>query len=338
MIPGRPRPGRERGASLALVALSLAGLVGMAALVVDVGLGRLTRQTLIPATDAAALAAAQDLVGAPGDETGACATARTYLAGNAPGATMTGCEITSFGVGGRITISAAETVDATFAPAGGSAPRAVGSVSSAAFGPPLTVSELRPIALCYNGSPGLRHLVDDPPTTPTLVAVRFLPDDPAACGGSASVGSFTTVAFDHGASLRRIRRWVRNGYPGEIAFDEPTTTGCDAPATCHQRVDALAAIESSLDSLRNRGSFVAFPLFDFADDTAVHLIGMVRASVVSFRLDGPTQDWFVELQVDPGLITGTCCRASGVTGGSQVIALCGVDPGAVSSCEPETGP
>ncbi|MDH4074857.1 MAG: hypothetical protein OEW29_02885 [Acidimicrobiia bacterium] len=332
------RPGGERGASLALFALSVAWLVGLTALVVDVGLGRLTRQTLIPATDSAALAAAQDLVEAPGNPTGACATAGSYLAGNAPGATMTDCEVAPSGAGGgRVTITAAENADATFAAADGSASRAVASVSSAAFGPPLTVSKLRPVAFCYDGSSTLSQLVDNPPASPTVVVVRFVPESPTACGGLSTVGNFTTFALENGASVHQIGRWVRNGYQGQVGFDAPTTTGCDSPALCRQRVDALAEIGSAMDSLTHSGSYVAFPLFDFADTTAVHLIGVVRARLTSFRLDGPPEYWHVELKVDPGLITGTCCGAPGIHAGNQVIALCGVDPDAVSGCEPETG-
>lgn len=330
---------RERGASLALVALSLAGLLGLAALVVDIGHGRLTRQTLIPATDAAALAAAQDLVETPGNEQAACATAGAYLAGNAASATMTGCQVTSSGPdAGRVTVTASETVDATFAPPGSADARAIGSVSSAAFGPPRTVSRLRPLAFCYDGSAALRQLVDDPPTAPTTVEVRFVPDDPSACGGSPTVGNFTTVAFEHGVSFRRIRRWLRNGYPQQVALAAPTVAACDTPGLCYERIDALTEIDSALDSLAAGHSYVTFPVFDVADATAVHLVGVIRAQVGAFLLDGLPDGWFVELTIEPGLITGTCCGTPGIPAGNQVIALCGVDPDAGASCEPDPGP
>ena len=105
----------ERGATLALVALSLVWMVGLAALVVDVGDGWLSRQTLISASDAAALAAAQDLVDRPWDDTGACATAKTYVADNAPDATQTGCVVAPIGAnGGRVTVTISEEVESRF--------------------------------------------------------------------------------------------------------------------------------------------------------------------------------------------------------------------------------
>ncbi|MEZ5407592.1 MAG: hypothetical protein R2761_06170 [Acidimicrobiales bacterium] len=338
-LVGPRRPVNERGASLALFALSVAWLIGLTALVVDVGLGRLTREGLIPATDAAALAAAQDLVEAPGNHTGACATAGTYLAGNAPDAAMTGCEVTTFPAGGgRVTVTAAESVDATFAVAPGSSGQAAGSVSSAAFGSPLTVSKLRPLALCYDGSSALRQLIDHPPAYPTQVWLRFVPESPTACGGSPSVGNFITVAFEGGASGSTVRSWVRKGYPGQVAFAEPTSTGCASPASCYERPYALTEIEGAMGSLRDSGDYVAFPVFDFADTTGVHLVGVVRARLKSFNLADTLAYWYIELKVEPGMITGTCCGAPGIDAGNQVIALCGVDPDAVSACEPEVGP
>jgi hypothetical protein len=63
---------------------------------------------------------------------------------------------------------------------------------------------------------------------------------------------------------------------------------------------------------------------------------VVRARINSFRLDGSAGNWFLELKVDPGLISGTCCGSSGIDAGNQVIAVCGVDPGAYQGCEPTT--
>ncbi|MGI9597461.1 MAG: pilus assembly protein TadG-related protein, partial [Acidimicrobiales bacterium] len=138
----------ERGASLAIVAVSLVWIVGMASLVVDVGSGWLSRQTLVAATDAAALAAAQDLVDRPWDKAGACSTARTYVSSNAVDAAVTDCAVTSAGSAqGRVTVSVAEDLETNFSPLG---PQdgSVGSVSTATWGPPLTVTGLRPFGLC----------------------------------------------------------------------------------------------------------------------------------------------------------------------------------------------
>lgn len=327
----------EGGASLALVALSLVWMVGLAALVVDLGGGWLSRQTLIPATDAAALAAAQDLVDRPWDKAGACATAGTYVTENAPTATMTSCNVVPFGGnGGRVTVTASDDLDTTFVelgPEGGS----VQSVSSVAWGPPLTVSGLRPFGLCYDGSAELRQYIDNPPSSPTWVVVDYTKDDPAACGGPSSTGNFATIDFTGGAGIQQIRGWVLNGYAGKIGFDPITGTGCDSGATCYDRPYASSEILSELQSLQNSGSYVPFPVFDYADADHVHLVGFVRARLYAFQLAGSSTTWRIELKIDPGLVTGTCCGPPDLLSGNKVIAICGVDPDAYQACQPSAG-
>lgn len=328
----------ERGTTLALVALSLVWIVGLAALVVDIGGGWVSRQRLIPATDAAALAAVQDLVAQPWDEAGACTTAGSYVATNAPTATVTECTITALGAdGGRITIGASEDFETLFvepAMEGG----AVHSVSTAAWGPPVTVSRLRPVAFCYDGSAALRQLIDSPPTSPTWVEVSFLRDDPAACGGVPGVGNFATIDFEGGTSTGEIREWVLEGHPGQVGFEPPTDSNCDGTVACYERPYASDDIESQLLSLRHSGSYVTFPVFDYADADEIHLVGAVRARLYDFDIDGVPGDWRFELKVDPGLITGTCCGPSGASSdllsGNKVIAICGVDPDGYEACDP----
>lgn len=328
----------ERGASLALVALSLVWILGMASLVVDVGGGWLTRQTLIPATDAAALAAAQDLVDQPWDTQGACVTAGGYVTGNAPAAAMIGCEITPFaGGGGRVTVTASEGLDTTFVDLGEES-RSVESVSSAAWGPPATASGLRPLAFCYDGSTDLRQLIDNPPSSPTWVNVDFAKDDPAACGVGPYVGNFATLDFEGGTGIHEIRDWMRDGYPGQVGFEGPTTTDCGGGVTCYERPYALLDLTWQLSALRNSGRYASFPIFDYANDDELHVVGLLRARLYAFDLGGSPQDWSVELKVEPGLITGTCCGPPGVLSGNQVIAICGVDPGAYLACSPSPGP
>lgn len=327
----------ERGASLALVALSLVWIVGLASLVIDIGDGWLSRQTLIAGTDAAALAAAQDLVDRPWDELGACITAGTYVTGNAPTATMIDCTVASLGPdGGRVTVSASEDLDAVFTDL--TAPgESVQSVSSAAWGPPLTVSGLRPFALCYDGSVQLRQLIDNPPTGPTWIRVNYVKDDPANCGLS-SLGNFATVDFETGSATHEIRSWTLDGYPGQIGFDSPAASNCGPGVTCYDRPYVSHEILWELQTIRNRQTYVTFPVFNYADATKVHLIGMVRARLYAFDLGGSPGGWWLELKIDPGLVTGTCCGPPAVLSGSKVIAICGVDPAEYLACEPSTGP
>ena len=65
---------------------------------------------------------------------------------------------------------------------------------------------------------------------------------------------------------------------------------------------------------------------------------MVRARLYAFELDGAPGSWRIELKVDPGLVTGTCCGSPGVLSGNKAIAICGVDPDAYQACGSSAGP
>ena len=135
--------------------------------------------------------------------------------------------------------------------------------------------------------------------------------------------------------MSEIRSWVLDGYSGQIGFEPPTISNCDGAVTCYDRPYASGYIESQLLSLRHSGSYVAFPVYDYADADEIHLIGMIRARLYNFDFDGSPGDWRIELKVDPGLVTGTCCGPPGVLSGNKVIAICGVDPGSYLACDPE---
>ncbi len=337
MTPG-PAPIDDRGASLALMAIALVAFVAMASLVIDVGVGRLTQRSLIPATDAGALAGAQAIVADPGDEAGACSMAEAYVLDNEPAATMTHCEIDTFGTGGRITVVASTEVDTAFAAAVGEGDFPVGSMSTATWGAPTTVTDLRPLALCHDGSAQLRTLIDNPPSGPTWIRVPYVKDDPSDCGGSPYAGNFATVDFEGGASVADIRDWVTDGYPGQIGFDDGPATNCAAPAVCHERPWALLDLLWQLGELVTSERYVAWPIFDYADDRQIHLVGVLRARLYDFWLSGSTSGWYLEFKIEPGLVTGTCCDTPGVAAGNDVIAICGVDHGALPSCDPGFGP
>ncbi len=327
----------ERGATLALVALSLVWIVGMAAIVVDIGDGWLSRQTLIAASDAAALAAAQDLVADPFDETGACATARTYVSENAPEATQTGCVVSPIGAeGGQVSVTISEDLETRFVELDADDP-VVGSTSTVAWGPPETIAGLRPFALCYDGSSDLQDLIDNPPPGPTQVQVSFNREDPADCGGQPGVGNFVTVDFEGGASITDIRTWMLRGYPGQIGFDPLTTTGCATPAVCFERPYASNVIRYEIQLLRAKGTAFLFPVFDYADVDDVHLVGIVRARLVDYQLGIDPDTWSIDIEVEPGLVAGTCCGPPDRRAGTKVIAICGVDPGAYGNCEETAG-
>ena len=144
-LPDRSRRG-ERGAIAIIVAICAIVLFGMAAFALDTGNGWQTRRQLITATDAAALASAQEFaVGEDGCDT----TPATFVSANVVDASVTGCSFTDLGPGaGYVTVDAERTVDFTFARVFGIDGRQVHSTTTAAYGQPISVTGLRPFGLC----------------------------------------------------------------------------------------------------------------------------------------------------------------------------------------------
>ncbi len=314
----------ERGATLVLVALLLTAMLGLTALVVDVGGMRVARRALVPAADAAALAAAQDLVERPWDRAGACATARTYVTANDVDATMTDCEVTGNSGGGVVTVwTTRERTSSFLAPPGGSFEPAEAS-SAAAWGPPRAITGLRPVGLCYDGSPELKQLIDNPPSSVVYLELPFPKVDATACGGVSTTGNFLSVDFEGGASTAEVGQWAVDGYPEPVALDGPTTTGCSGQP-CADRPYAIPAISGDLDELVDSGDYVPWPIYDYADSDGVHVIGFIRARLYWYAFQGPLEYWTLAFKVEPGLVIGTCCGGPGLDAGNRVVAICGVD-------------
>ena len=226
----------------------------------------------------------------------------------------------------------------TFAEFGEGNESAVAGNSGAAWGAPTTVSGLRPVALCHDGNADLQAVIDDPPISPTLVLIAFTKDDPADCGGVESLGNFLSVDFGHDTSTSVLRDWTRHGHPGQVGYGPSTEAECAGNDDCVERPYAIPSINSALWTLVSSADYVPFPVYDYVDADQVHLIGFVRARLIDFSFDPyqPLSTWWLQLKVEPGLVTGTCCGTSGIAAGNQVVALCAVDPDDETACEPKT--
>jgi Flp pilus assembly protein TadG len=328
----------ESGTSIAYVAIALVVLLGMASLVLDLGNGWRTRRALIPATDASALAAAQDYVN--GDD-GCTVSAGAYLGSNEAAANLVACTPFQYNADhGRVTVSGTHNVQTWFAPVIGLGDYPVDSVSTAVWGPPATVTGLRPIGLCIEGSAALQAIVNNPPATETLIRIDYAKDQPNACGGGSTPGNWGTIDFDGGSNSNAdTKDWVLNGYPGDVVFGNHAVTACGGEPHCYEGdTGALAGINNQLAQLQNSGIYFTLPVFNFVENPGAnalfHLMGVVRVRLIDYRVNGPQANRYFELLVKPGLITGTCCGGGGGAAGNKVVALCGVDPNEFAACAP----
>ncbi len=286
----------ERGIALSIVALAMVAILGIAALVVDIGHGYRTRRALIPATDAAALAAAQTYVAGGA---GCPDTASAYLAANESAATMTVCDPgTSTATRGRVTVTATDNVETWFAPVLGQGDYTVSSTSTVQWGPPSGATGLRPIGLCYNATSALRDLVDGTGAayggTPVTVTIPYVKSSPELCG-SAVPGNWGFVDFSGTASNTNDQgEIVRNGYDGLVQFANDMTgptKSCTGEPHCYLGdPGALAGLAQALTYLQGLDIWFTVPVYDYAEAAGsrarFHLMGVLRVKIVRFDVTG----------------------------------------------------
>lgn len=313
----------------------MVGLMGAAALAIDLGNAWLTRRDLITATDSAALAGAQEQ--AQGGN-GCSAAATSFAELNSPSATFT-CAVN----GGYVTVNGTDTADVWFAGVLGFGTNSITSTTSALWAPPGAVTGLRPIGLCYDGSAALQALINNPPPpgSSTIVRVDYDKDQPDACGGAMIPGNWGIIDFDAGGNSNAdTRRWIEEGYPGPVVFADHTVTSCSGDPHCYEGdTGASAGINGALSNLQASGIFFTVPVFNFVEGNGAnaefHLMGALRVRLTSFAVNGNPNNRHFEFEVQPGLITGTVSGgSSGGDNNNSIIAICAVDPGSVAACTP----
>ena len=340
----RRRLSSDSGISIPFVALTMVVLMGMAALVIDLGNGWRVRRSLIQATDSGALAAAQEF--AEGRNGCTNNTGTDYVTFNEPAAFNSNCTpfVYPSGQQGRVTVDTDHNVQTWFASVIGLGDYTVESSTTAVWGPPALITGLRPIGLCFDGSTALQNAMALAPPAETLIRVWYDKDQPDDCGGTNIPGNWGTIDFDGGANSNAdTDAWIINGYPDGVAFDDHTVTSCNNEPHCYEGdTGALSGVASSpnsaLNQLRASGIFFTLPVFNYVEGNGAtalfHLMGAVRVQLVDFNFNGAQSTWYIDLRVKPGLITGTCCGDGGGASNSKIIAICGVDPNATSACDP----
>ena len=341
----KPREGDdadEQGVVLPLVALMMSVLLGMAALVIDLGNARRVEQALQSATDAAAMAAAYDFaIGAANP----CGSADTYLALNQPSAARTLCASTINGPHGYVTVQARENTNAAFAPILGAGDITVGTSTTAIWGPPVAWTRLRSLPICYEASPRLKAAVDSPPTSPQPpIRINFKKTDPSTCGTDAA-GNWGHLHLDRQGD-HHTAEFMEHGYDEPIWIDAANATSCvGGGASC---VDgSFGPVWSTgrfghdaLVDVKNSDDYVLLPVFDYAEQVQpgrlnreFHIISALRAKILEFQIDGAAGD-FIRLEVQPGPVSGLCCGPIDKSAGNSVIAVCAIDPADVRACLP----
>lgn len=337
----------ESGATLPLVAIMLVVILGMASLTIDLGNGWRIRRALIPATDSAALAAAQDY--ANGDD-GCALSAGSFVTQNESAATMVSCVPQSSGGNGYVTVTAEHNVQTWFAQVIGLGDYTVTSASTAAWSDPSGAYGLRPLGLCLDeyGSKDLYDAIymDPPPTSAVPVRVWWTKDQPSACGDTE--GNWGAVDLDGsvGGGSNWLQEWMEFGFEGLVEFDDHVPATCDGEEHClpTETGNGLASTKFLMNDLKNSGQYFTVPLFNYVENkpgqTYYHIAGIARVRLAGFKINGSNgngdgnSNQYIDFLVEPGFVPGVGGGDGSSTGGNKVVSMCAVDGSDTSGCLP----
>ncbi len=320
----------ERGATLVIVAIVIVVLLGMAALVVDLGNGWQSRRHLITATDAAALAAAQDfaldLNGCRED-----GPAYEYVLENFPDVSeLPDCRPGGPVAAGWVTVTAEADVATWFAGVIGGGDYNVSSASTARWGSTNRATGLRPIALCGE-VPGISDWLLD--TTQTIEDITIPVQREAGVAecdsGNPSVpGNWGLFDFD-GPSGNDSKEWIVDGYDGVVqagTLDGDCTDedwACDPPQNGYW----LAGLKTEMDQIV--GLEITLPVINYVIPAGgvhgeMHIIGFANVIITSYKRV-PANKGSITVTFLPGLIEGECCDSSGGPSNVYVVQPCAID-------------
>jgi Flp pilus assembly protein TadG len=322
-LAGRARD--ERGAVIVIVAIMLAVLMGLVAFALDTGNGWQTRRHLITATDAAALAAA-DTYAVGGSGCGGVAA--SYATSNVSNATVTGCAFTNFEPGaGMVTVAATVPWHMNFAGIMGFGDSVVHSTTTAAYGKPLGVYGLRPLALC-NASVAFQDWLKTSMSSGYTTTITYAKSSPGDCGANVP-GNWGVQDFNGGANSNAdTKSWLLSGYPGLVTA--PSSVPGDTGAFSN-------TLGSALDYLVSNKIVFAVPVYDAAagngGNAQFHIIGFVSVQLLDYQATGPEATRWLKITFLSHVVQGTCC-SHGADTGTHAVFICAVDATfPVSNCK-----
>jgi hypothetical protein len=290
----------ERGQAIVLMTLSLVVIMGMAALVLDVGNWYHTKRRLQGTADAAALAGAQLL---PNDSSGAQSQALAYA--NKNGGDVAGANITVTSTvlpNDTISVRARRTDPGIFSGILGIASADIDARAKARVGPPTKARYVAPMVVdCEHP---LIHNCDGD-STPDFGVNTTMDYDPMGAPGAYGMLNLDGGSGTPGSSDEA--EWILRG------FDKYLGLG-------NYRSDPGAKFSSSniQDALEaRRGTVLLFPVFRVLDGTgqnAVYeIIGWIGFHLTTFEVHGNNatlHGYFTEF-IAQGILTSTGGGGSG---------------------------
>ncbi len=295
----------DRGQAVVLSVLALVALLGMCALVLDVGSWFRTKRRLQAGADAAALAGAQML---PQDPSGAKSMALTYADKNGGDVKSADITITStFGTNDTITVKAAKTDDAIFAKVIGINDANIDASAKARVGTPYSVQNAAPMVVsCAHD---LIQNCNNNGATPVFGVETTLEFDKMGAPGAFGMLNFSKTVGTPGTDEEAD--WIQDGYEASL----PISSECG----CNYRSDPGAKFSSleirrALEARLVPGADpLLFPVFELSKSltegggqvASYYVIGWIAFHITSYEIQGNNavlHGYFVEY-IAHGILT-----------------------------------
>lgn len=339
-LNGSPGVEPERGASIIIVSISIAAVLIVATLAVDLGLLWTSKRELVKATDAAAFEAAIAAYEGAADP---CANeVPPRLAANHPDATIDDCEVVANSTSGIATVTATEITELAFAPLIGANRARETSTTTVEWGIPSAATGVLPLGLCLQ-APGIEAFLLNP--VETTLTIEYDKSVPTDCGGNKVPGNWgilslnchlPDVAPNCKSNNSNVKNWILNGFPGDVVAGDPIASPCEPNPTtgCYGGDPGSSGGSFSSELATHIGEDRLFPIYDDASsrgsNARFHIIGFVKAEIVDFVFTGNGKKkcggakQCLILTLKPGLIDGTCCADGGLDTGLRTARICGI--------------
>jgi Flp pilus assembly protein TadG len=267
----------ERGQAIVVTVLSLVVLLGMSALVLDVGSWFRTKRRLQGTADAAALAGAQQLPGAPGQ---ALVMAKEYADKNGGDVSSSDIEIlTTYTTNDTISVKAARTDSSIFSKVLGINSANIHASAKARTDTPYSVRYVAPMVVSCDHE--LIKKCNGSSNLPRFGVDTTLPFDPMGAPGAFGMLNLNKSGGTPGTSEEA--NWILNGYDAYLDVNKDYRSDPGAKFSSQE-------IQGALDLRISNGIPLLFPVFERLTGTGQNanyfIIGWIGFHLNSYEIRG----------------------------------------------------
>src|SRR5262249_27967882 len=169
-----------------------------------------------------------------------------------------------------------------------------------------------------------------PTTTPITITLSNAQPDSCKDDSGNVAGNWGLVFGSGNNSNSDTVDWLNNGYPTEVSVGD----------NIHANPGAFSgSVQNALQGLESNGTWFALPVFDHVvgnangNNALYHVVSFVWVQLVDYQVSGAQAQRYISLNMDRGVISGSCC-GSGLDTGTRVVYICDVDTLAPNTTDP----